>query len=179
MYRNSLVLLPIGLHLQQGAAENRRRLMSFGASSKVLSLFYKATIQSILQYGSVWFGALSAQLRARILRLLWIHSKSVGHSVESTFFETNRHPVRLADKITLDPYHVLQGEYQLLPSGRCYRVPKCRKVNTKPYFVPLSISLLNQYRAPFPESIVSLRGSLKPSLLTTPPGVLVERHERR
>ena len=64
-----------------------RRLRSFGDSSKVLSLFFKATIQSVLQYGgSVWSGALSAQLRARILRLLEIYSKLVGHSVESIFF---------------------------------------------------------------------------------------------
>ena len=125
-----------------------RRLRSFGASSEILSLFFVSTIQSILQYGgAVWFGGLSAHLKARILWLLGICSKLVGDSVENAFIESHvLHTVRLADKISQDSSHVLQREYQLLPSGRRYRVPECRKNKYKHSFVPLSVSRLNQYR---------------------------------
>ena len=55
-----------------------------------------------------------------------------------------------AKKIIADPSHVLHSEYELLPSGRCYRVPvknKKRYLNRYKFsFIPLSVTLLNSGR---------------------------------
>ncbi len=50
---------------------------------------------------------------------------------------------RQAQKIISDPTHVLHSEYQLLPSGRRFRVPMCRLNRFKNSFVPLSFKALN------------------------------------
>ncbi len=50
---------------------------------------------------------------------------------------------RQAQQIISDPTHVFHSEYQLLPSGRRFRVPKCRLNRFKNSFVPLSIKALN------------------------------------
>lgn len=55
-------------------------------------------------------------------------------------------PFTLADKFALDLSNVLHEEYQLLPSGRCFRVPGCEKNKYKLSFVPHSVTLFNQQR---------------------------------
>ncbi|KAK0133376.1 hypothetical protein N1851_031102 [Merluccius polli] len=89
----------------------------------------------------------SIQLKNRILRLLSICSKLVGHTMEAHFFDScTKHTLRITDKIALDPSHVLNKEYKLLPSGRRFRMPSCRRNKYKNVFLPHSVSLLNQQR---------------------------------
>ena len=68
-------------------------------------------------------------------------------TLQAIFEET---VLRQARKIVADPSHVLNSEYELLPSGRRYRVPvknKKRYLNRYKFsFVPLSITLLNSGR---------------------------------
>ncbi len=70
--------------------------------------------------------------------------KMVGMGVyqplQSTF---SKIVLRQAKKMTLDPCHVLYAEFELLPSGRCYRTPRFRYKCYKNYFVPLATGLLN------------------------------------
>ena len=61
-------------------------------------------------------------------------------TLQTVFDETI---IRQAQKIISDPTHVLHPEYQLLPSGRRFRVPQCRLNRFKNSFVPLSIKALN------------------------------------
>ncbi len=51
--------------------------------------------------------------------------------------------LRQANKIVCDPSHVLYTEYELLPSGRRFRAPRCRLNRFKNSFIPVSIKLLN------------------------------------
>ncbi len=108
-------------------------------------MFYHAYIESVLLYGTAaWFGNLTLTLRSQVKHLVHTAIKVVGTRVytplQSTF---NKIVLRLAKKITLDPCHVLYAEFELLPSGRCYRMPRFRHKCNKNDFVPLATGLFN------------------------------------
>ncbi|KAJ8372883.1 hypothetical protein AAFF_G00275870, partial [Aldrovandia affinis] len=46
---------------------------------------------------------------------------------------------------TADPSHILHPEFELLPSGRRFRLPQCKLNRLKNSFVPHSVSLLNKH----------------------------------
>lgn len=122
-----------------------RRLRTFGVNREVQLLFYHAVVESLLRYGiSAWFGNLTVQSKAQITRLIQTAMKIMGvsqhPSLQAIFQQTI---TRQAQKIISDPTHVLHPEYQLLPSGRRYRVPLSRYNRFKHSFVPLSIKALN------------------------------------
>lgn len=48
--------------------------------------------------------------------------------------------IKQALKITKDKNHILHNEYEMMPSGKRYRVPNCRFTFS---LVPLSVKLLN------------------------------------
>ena len=123
-----------------------RRLRAFGVYEKILVLFYRSIIESILRYGIiVWFGNMSVQSKSQLSRLLRTAMKITGStspviSLQEMFEQTLR---RQSVKIIYDNKHVLHNEFQLLPSGRRYRTPPCRLNRYKYSFVPLSIKQLN------------------------------------
>ena len=115
-------------------------------------LFYRAVIESIFRYAiSVWFGNLTVKIKSQINSLVKTALKVVGvkeHPTLQTIFEET--VLRQARKITTDPSHVLYSEYDLLPSGRRYRIPtknKKRYLNRYKFsFLPISVNLLNKGR---------------------------------
>ena len=115
-------------------------------------LFYHAVIESIFRYAiSVWFGNLTIKSKSEINRLAQTAMKVMGvreHPTLKAIFEES--VIRKAKKIVADPSHVLYSEYELLPSGRRYRVPvknKKRYLNRYKFsFIPLSVNLLNSGR---------------------------------
>ena len=123
-----------------------RRLRLFGVSLGIMLIFYRASIESILRYGiSSWFGNLTVKYKAQISRLAKMAGKIMGLSTppmtpQAIFEQT---VVRQAKNIISDPLHVLNSEYELMRSGRRYRMPQCRYNRYKHSFVPLSIKLLN------------------------------------
>ena len=122
-----------------------RRLRSFGASKQILLLFFTSVIMSVLQYCyTTWYKSLSTTLKSKLLHQMKICSKIVGQPLEK-FYESAYHNniLRLANTIVSDPNHVLNSEYELLPSNRRYRVPRFNKVRLKHSFVHQSILKLN------------------------------------
>ena len=123
-----------------------RRLRAFGVDEKILVLFYRSIIESILRYGiTAWFGNLSVKLKSQLSRLMRTAMKITSStspmiSLQEIFEQTLR---RQSVKIIYDTKHVLHNEFQLLPSGRRYRTPPCRLNRYKYSFVPLSIKQLN------------------------------------
>ena len=110
-----------------------RRLRSFGASRRILLLFFTSVIMSVLQYCSTtWYGCLSVALKSQLLQQLSICSKIVGQPLQKLYTSTYDNSVlRLARNITSNTSHVLHGEYRLLPSGRRHCVPSFKKVRLK------------------------------------------------
>ena len=99
----------------------------------------------------MWFGNLTVRSKAQINRLAQIALKVMGvreHPTLQAIFEES--VVKKAKRIIADPSHVLHSEYELLPTGRRYRVPvknKKRHLNRYKYsFIPISVTLLNSGR---------------------------------
>ena len=125
-----------------------RRLRVHGVAKHIMLLFYRAAIESIIRYGiTTWFGNLSVKLKSQLQNLIKRAGKIIGmqppSSLQEIFEET---AMRQCLKITRDPNHLLHSEYELLPSGRRYRLPKCRMNRYTFSFVPLSIKSLNSRR---------------------------------
>lgn len=105
-----------------------RRLRVHGVDQKCMLVFYQAVLESLIRYGiTAWFGNLSVQLKSKLVRLMQTAWKIIGvrqyPSLQSTYEQAT---LRQANRIVTDPSHVLHAEYQLLPSGRRFRVPCCR-----------------------------------------------------
>ena len=100
-----------------------RRLRLFGASSQILSLFYTSVVQTVMLYCSTaWFNSLSVVYKNKLFSQIKICAKIIGRPVEGVLrsykdAQTNS-MLRLAKSISSDPSHVLNEEYQLLPSMR-------------------------------------------------------------
>ena len=122
-----------------------RRLRVFGIEKEIMMAFYRASIESIIRYGiTVWFGNLSVKLKAELQTLIKRAGKIMGMppptSLQALFDETVK---RQGLKIIEDDEHVLHGEYEILPSGRRYRLPNFNTNRFKFSMVPWSIKLLN------------------------------------
>ena len=124
-----------------------RRLRLFGVSLNIMLIFYRASIESILRYGiSSWYGNLTVKYKAQVERVAKMAGKIMGLSsppmTPQAIFEQT--VVRQAKNIISDPSHVLNSEYELMRSGRRYRMPQCKYNRFKHSFIPLSIKMLNR-----------------------------------
>ncbi len=122
-----------------------RRLRVHGVDKNVLLLFYRAAIETIIHYGiSTWFGNLTVKFRSQLQNLIKWTGKIIGMLPPSSLQEIFEQTVmKQGQKITTDPNHILYKEYELMPSGRRYRLPNCKLNRYKFAFIPLSIKLLN------------------------------------
>ena len=110
-----------------------------------MTTFYDAVLGSIIRYGmAAWFGTLSVQLKSRISKMEKIAMKVIGRrdspSLQAIFEKT---VLGLANRVLSDSSHILFSEYELLPSGRRYRVCSCKSNRFKLSFLPTSVVLLN------------------------------------
>ena len=125
-----------------------RRLRVHGVNRNVMVMFYRAAIESIIRYAiTTWFGNLSIKLKSQLRSLINRAGKIMGSpppsSLQEIYDETAR---RQGLKISRDPKHVLHTEFELMPSGRRFRMPNCKLNRFKFSFVPSSIKLLNSQR---------------------------------
>lgn len=122
-----------------------RRLRAHGVDKDIMLIFNQAVLESLIRYSmTAWFENLSVQLKAKLMRLIHTAWKIMGvreHSSMQSIYEQASLPQ--ANKIIHDSSHVLHREYELLPSGRRFRVPRCKLNRLKNSFVPMSIKLLN------------------------------------
>ena len=122
-----------------------RRLRVHGVNKAVMMMFYRAAIESIVRYAiTTWFGNLSIKLKSQLRSLINRAGKIMGSpppsSMQEIYDDTAR---RQGLKITRDPNHVLHREFEIMPSGRRYRLPICKLNRFKFSFIPSSIRLLN------------------------------------
>ncbi len=122
-----------------------RRLRVYGVDQRIMFLFYQTVLESVIRYGmSAWFGNLTVQLKTKLARLVHTAMKVMGRNEYQPLQSTYEQSVlQRAQRILTDPTHILHLEYELLPSGRRYRVPHCKLNRFKNSFVPTSIKLLN------------------------------------
>ncbi len=110
-------------------------------------LFYHALLESTIRYGiTAWYGNLSVQLKTQINGLVQHAMKIMGvkdHVSLQTIYEQSI--LRHARKILSDQSHILHSEYELLPSGRRFRVPRSGLNRYKHSFMPTSVNILNAH----------------------------------
>ena len=115
-----------------------RRLRSFDANEAIICLYYRAVRHPIMFLWKrcvVWTPPCKPINRA---------TKLLGNEALPTLQDVFHKSVqKLALKRSTDPTHVLHSQYELLPSGRRYRVHKCRTNRYKHSFVPNSVQFSN------------------------------------
>ena len=121
-----------------------RKLCSFHVSEKVLETTYKSLIESIITFNiTAWYGNLTVRNKTKLGRVVQTASKIIGRPQTSLNDLYNRFLLRKAILIVNDEIHPLNEHFNLLPSGRRYRVPRCRVNIYKNSFTPSAIAILN------------------------------------
>ena len=117
----------------------------YGVDKSIMFLFYQAVLESLVRYGmSAWNGNITVKLKIKLTRLVHMAMKVMGKNDYQTLQSIYEQTVfRQAQRIVTEPSHILHLEYELLPSGRRYRVTTCKLNRFKNSFVPTSIKFLN------------------------------------
>ena len=111
-----------------------------------MMIFYRATIESVLRFGITnWFGNLTVKSKAQICNLVKTAGKIMGYppppAPQDIYVQS---VIRQANNTRGDPSHVLHSQFEMLNSGRRYRLPLCKLNRYKNSFIPQSIRLINE-----------------------------------
>ena len=119
-----------------------QKLRSLHVNPKILQEFYRCFVESVLTFSFIcWYGSLNVKNKNVLNKVVNVCSKIVGVKQNGLNVLYERRVVRKANVIVNDRMHGLSQYYELLPSGRRYRVPKCRVLRTKNSFIPMSIQI--------------------------------------
>ena len=120
-----------------------RKLNALHIDRNILFVFHDSYVKSVMTLGLVcWWGNLCQKQRKTKQN---IHNFLQNRYVLYTRYQSGAivqvNNTAIATKILSDPTHFLHDHYDLLPSGRRYRMPT---VKTLKSFIPSSIKYLNQ-----------------------------------
>ena len=122
-----------------------RKLASFKINRKILSLFYKTFIESVLTFSFIcWMKNLSVKNKHSLDKIVLLCSKIIGTPERNLSGFYNQQLLRKARSIIACKTHVLSSEFVLLPSGRRFKSPACRSNRCKHSFIPTAVRLLNE-----------------------------------
>ena len=122
-----------------------RRLRQFGVERHIMILFYRSFIESILTFCFIsWFFSLSIGNKNKLSKIVNMSSKIIGQQQLNLSQLCESRVTGKGRAICSDISHPLNTEYELLPSGRRYRVPSLRTSRAQRSFIPRSITLLNK-----------------------------------
>ena len=103
-------------------------------------------LESVVRYGiQIWYGNLSAQLKAKLMQAIKAALRIMG-VINPNYLQGlyEKAVLREARKILSDPTHILNSEFEILPSGRRLRMPSCRLNRYKNSFIPVATKILNK-----------------------------------
>jgi hypothetical protein len=121
-----------------------QKLRKLGVNSRILQTFYSSFIESVLTFSFIcWYGSLCVRSKGVLDRVVNVCGKIVGVQQKSLSVLYERRVTRKASNICTDRSHVLAHYFELLPTGRQFRVPKTRTGRGRNTFIPKAISLLN------------------------------------
>lgn len=122
-----------------------RKLKEFGVSQNILEKVYVSLIESMLVFNiSVWFGYLTLTNKNKLGRIVKTAGKIIGRQQKSLDVLYSTALNRKAMSIIGDNKHPLHNEFELLPSGRRYRVPLANRNIYKRSFIPSAINIMNK-----------------------------------
>ena len=122
-----------------------RKLRQFRVEKDMMVLFYRSFVESILTFCSIaWYLSLSVTNKSKLHRIVSMASKIAGLQLSSLTTICESRVVRKGQAICGDGLHPLFQAYEVLPSGRRYRVPSLQTNRARKSFIPTSITLLNK-----------------------------------
>jgi Domain of unknown function (DUF1891)/Reverse transcriptase (RNA-dependent DNA polymerase) len=121
-----------------------RKLKQFKMSQTILTLYYRASIESLLTFNFItWFCSSSKENKEKLEKVIKQAEKIVGvelPSLETLYLCRIKGKVR---RIIDDPTHPLCHHFQTLPSGKRYRSVRARTNRLNNSFIPSAIRILN------------------------------------
>lgn len=122
-----------------------RKLRGFGVRPDILERVYISLVESILVFNiTVWYGHLTLVNKNKLNRIIHMAGKIVGRQQRPLDSLYNAAAQRKALSIIRDETHPLHSEFELLPSGRRYRVPLAKKKIYRGSFIPNAITIINK-----------------------------------
>ena len=122
-----------------------RKLRSFGVSQHILITAYRSLVETVLSYNmTAWYGNLNVKNKNKLSKIVKIAGKLTGKPQKQLCDIFDRAVNRKARKISGDASHPLNSAFELLPSGRRYRVPRASRNIYKKSFIPCAILALNK-----------------------------------
>ena len=123
-----------------------KKLKSFSVCPKLLELFYKSTVESVVTFNSLChFGGLKEQDKARLSKITKTASRLIGRPIPDLQAHFEVKAVKRLEVIHRDPTHPLCTELQAHTSARSGRLISFR-ANTSRFrssFLPASVRLCN------------------------------------
>ena len=107
---------------------------------------YKNLVEGILTFNmAMWYGNLNMECRGKLQRIVNLASKIIGKKQKPLSCIYNEMLRKKSVKIINDPSHPLHREFDLLPSGRRYRIPMFNRSRNifKNSFIPNAIKAIN------------------------------------
>ena len=128
-----------------------RKLNALHIDRNILFVFHDSFVESVMMSSLVcWWGNLSVKNREKIYRIYTISCKIAMIRKPNTHLEQlyKSRILQMATKILSEwqpkSYHFLHDCYELLSSGRRYRMPTVKTQRALNSFIPSSIKYLNQ-----------------------------------
>ena len=124
-----------------------RKLNALHIDRNILFVFHGSFVKGVMTFGLVcWWGNLSVKNREKLNRIHTISFKIARCCTPNTSLEQlyKLRTLQMATKILPDRAHFLHDHYDLLPSGRRYRMPTVKTQRALKSFIPSSIKYLNQ-----------------------------------
>jgi hypothetical protein len=122
-----------------------QKLRNLRVKASVLQDFYRCFIESVLTFSFIcWYRGLNVRSKNVLERVVNVCGKVVEMRQESLNELYEKRVRKKAWTIRTDQSHVLAHMYELLPSGRRFRAPKCKTVRSRDSFIPASIRILNK-----------------------------------
>ena len=121
-----------------------RKLSSFHIDRKMITVFYSYFIESVISFSLVsWFSNLPLKNKNSLNQIVRWDSRLIGEPQLNLESLHTRQLQRLVGSILEDGSHPLHGEFQLLSSGRRYKIPVWKTKRYRGSFVPSAIKTLN------------------------------------
>ena len=98
------------------------KLNYFSVDQKILTLFYKSFIESVLSFSFIcWFHSLGVKNRNSLQRIICIASKITAEPQRDLALFCEQQSLRKARSILTKKDHILNQEFTTLPSDPCLR----------------------------------------------------------
>ena len=121
-----------------------RQLKRFRVNTRILVLFYRATIESVLSFSfSVWYGNATLEDKRLLNSVVKAAERIIGCKLPSMEDIYLSRTVRRASKIMKDSLHPANPLFQTMPSGRRLRSIRCTSKRCGNSFFPSAGRILS------------------------------------